>query len=76
MKKSAHEEYYSIQVEMTIIMYLNFFPIFTKVLELFECRRGYLYMTADRTSFASLTRNKVKGYSPTRVYKLSSKLIF
>ena len=34
--------------KMVIKMYLHFFPIFLKVLELFECRRGDPYMTANR----------------------------
>ena len=43
--------------KMGIKMYFNFFPIpiFLKVLELFECRRGDQHMTANR-NFVRLTR--------------------
>ena len=41
-------------------MVMDIFTIFLKVLELFECRRGFLYMTAIiENSFVSLTRNRV-----------------
>ena len=40
-------------------MYFNFSPIFLKVLELFECRRGDTYVTTNGISFALLTHNEV-----------------
>ena len=40
--------YDSISPEIIITIYLNFFPIFLKVSQLFECRRGDLYMAANK----------------------------
>ena len=34
--------------KMTMKIYPNFFRFILKVLELFECRRGYLYIIASR----------------------------
>ena len=39
---------HSANPELVIKIYFNFFPIFFKVLELFECRRNDLNMTANR----------------------------
>ena len=46
------------------------FPIFLKVLELSECRRGDLYVTANR--FASLIRENIVAFLLVNVEKKNS----
>ena len=49
---------------MIIKMYFNVFQLFLKVLELFERRRGNLYITLIENSFVSLTRKNVFHFFP------------
>ena len=60
---------------MVIKIHLHFFRVILKGLELFECHRGEPYITVNRNSFASLTRNNIT-ISVTYYLKNTTGIIF
>ena len=66
---------------MPIKIYFNFFRSFLKVLELFECRQGELYTTANR-NFRSLLSLVIRfqtfsGFIPVNTRReINEKLLF